>query len=87
MDNITMIPYSAEAVNNLVAIEREHQSFLYNITTGEALCSSLECETAGLDMNENYTITYPCPTLLDARAKASPETLIAVALRLGGSNG
>jgi hypothetical protein len=85
MTNGHKVPYSSSAIDNLVAIEKEHQSYLRKYSTDEDLCSSIECESQGMEINGEYTILYPCPTLVSARETASEETLVAVALILTGS--
>lgn len=70
------IPYSAIAVANLVKVELEHKRKTYS--NGKSLCRG--------DLNDPAAkLTYdPCPTLKKARGEAARETLVAVALILGG---
>lgn len=76
MTILNKIPHSAIAVDNLVAIERKHKRKTYS--NGNSLCF-------GELSDPMAELTYgPCPTLAQSRASASKETLIAVALILGG---
>ena len=77
------IPYSTEAVENLLAIEREHVSWFY---PNQPIGYKGECRGCYWDNNVDSDYPYPCPTLTKARAGASAETLVAVALLLGVSN-
>lgn len=83
MDNRTLIPHSAEAVNNLVALERKHRLF----SKGERReCDICRVNKYGEPATENDilygALDYPCLTLTQARAMVSPETLVAVTLTL-----
>lgn len=78
-------PYSAQAVNNLVALEWKHRLF----SKGDRReCDVCRVNLKGEPITENDIIygplSYPCPTLVDARASASMETLVAVALIMAG---
>lgn len=88
MDNTGTIPHSAIAVDNLVALERKHR--LSN-SKGDLVieCDICRINKHGKPVTKDDIISwaaanYPCPTLTAARVAASRETLVAVALILGG---
>lgn len=71
----TKIPYSKEAVEDLVALEREH---------GENFREKCYiCPGTGYLGNHERRV-HACPILVTARSSASKKTLVAVALILGG---
>lgn len=74
------IPYSAEAVNNLLLIEREHVSCYY---PNQPKGYTGECRGCYWDPVLSSKNTYPCPILLEARALSSLETKVAVVLISG----
>jgi len=88
----TTIPYSAEAVDNLVKVEREHYERLFTNHDGikDKMCGYINCYHILIDKyvpNRPYPANiYPCPTLVKARAKAAVETRVAVALIIAGDN-
>ena len=65
---LSVIPFSAEAVNDLVAMERKHKIFL----------DSFIIENICISCWDRFEI------LKAARASASEETLVAVALIMQG---
>ena len=93
--------YSNEAVENLIAIEREHagisvdtyrgrRAFKYLMPEVEEYIKLLNkniCQRCCDSISDvNKIFPYPCQILSEARAGASAETLVAVALLIGGSN-
>lgn len=88
MDNTTTIAYSAEAVESLVDLERKHG---LSIKGARRECDNCMINKHGKPVIEKDIIRwsgadYPCPTLTLARSMASEETLVAVALILGGQS-
>ena len=73
LDKQVVIPYSKEAVDNLLKIEREH-SFVF----GE------KCYACRVGIYSYERGLEPCETLASARDEASKETKIAVALMRSG---
>ena len=78
-----LIPYSAKAIEGLLAIEKEHHTWNWEAPYNydPPLCASGSCTSMEIiEIN-----TYPCHILQQARESASRETLIAVALILNGN--
>lgn len=97
---INTLPYSTEAVDDLVALEREHieqtleqykdrRPFKYVFPQVADYIGNktlcLCCSDSIRDISK--IILYPCPTLITVRTSASTETKVMVALILGGENG
>jgi len=78
-----LIPYSAKAIEEFLAIEKEHHGWNWEAPYNydPPLCASGSCTSMEIiEIN-----TYPCHILLKARESASRETLIAVTLILNGN--
>ena len=86
MDNLieNKIPYSAEAVNNLISLERIHLEVNSNGGFQSGWCDDCFPPAFSLSFDETPSskLKSSCPTLITAREGASKETLIAVALIL-----
>jgi len=80
------VPYSAEAVDNLVAIEREHEGNWGYTFSEDKSGIGLLCFYCShpIPRTEIFKFSDPCPTLVEARASADPATKVAVALVMGG---
>lgn len=81
---VPLIPYSAEAVEALLKVERQH---IENYMGFCAWPDHEEDEIWDPETEDEYfgsVEPYPCPTLVEARSLAALETKVAVALILGG---
>jgi hypothetical protein len=78
-----LIPYSTEAIETLVAVEREHSPrLLRRVAPGSRNKNTQFCRSSFCYGGKDSQ--YPCDVLRSARTTASEETRIAVALILMG---
>jgi len=82
---IDTIPYSAEAVANLVALEREHEPQTLPEYMGPEVWIDFGSGHPAYPVSP-IGFKWPCPTLTTARSLASLETRVAVALILASEN-
>lgn len=82
-----MIPYSSEAVKDLIAVEWKHRLFSKN--------ERRECDVCRVNLKGELItekdiiygpLPYPCATLLAERYKHVTETRVAVTLILAGDS-
>ena len=88
-DTEVEVPYSAQAVKDLLGIENIHIKFNSLNGLGWSWCKACFPHKASFGLNNTKgreLLRAPCPDLVEARNKVSRETIIAVALILNGAN-